>query len=149
MIGVYEIGGAIPVAISTLRTILEHTAPSGLRTEIVEAYIAILDVETSTQEGLEWVRKSAAGTGTAATEEATTPGDVAYGGSGRYNMTAEGTISDTFPARGFNIVGDGYVYQPVPAARIGTDEGGILGVRFQAAPEAAIVVSALFVVRVY
>ena len=149
MIGVYEIGGATPVAISTLRTILEETAPAGLRSEIIEAFIGIVDVETSTQEALEWVRKSAAGTGTAAAIEATTVGDVAYGGTGRYNMTAEGTISDTFPARSFNIVGDGYVYQPVPAARISTDEGGILGIRFQAAPEAAIVTSAYFVVRVF
>ncbi len=147
MFGVYEIGGATPVAISTLRTIIEFTAPAAIRCEVIAAYIGNIDVETSTQEAVEFVRKSAAGTGTAATIEATTTGDAAFGGSGRYNCTAEGTVTDTFPARSYNIVGSSFLWQPVPEERHTVEEGGIWGIRYQAAPEAAIVTPALIVVR--
>lgn len=149
MLGRFEIGGIVPVAISTLRTILESTGPSGLRMDIVEAFIGVEDVELSTQESLEWVRKSAAGTGTAAALKALTEGDAAFGGSARYNMSAEGTIIDTFPARSFNVVGNGYLFQPVPKGIITVAEGGIIGIRFRQAPEAAVITTASFIVELH
>jgi len=129
--------GLTNVSMSALRTILEITAPSNRICVVTDAEITQLNSETSTQEGLEWIRKSVAGTGTSGTIVGTQPNAGASGSTARYNCTAEGTVTDVFPAQGFNIV-SGYRFQPLPTGFLVIPPSGILGIRWQAAPEAAI-----------
>ena len=137
MLGGYTLGIDTPFALSTLITALEFSNPSGLRAEVIEAKLYNKDDEASRQEAWEFVRKTAAGTGTAGVARANNEGDAAFGGSVRYNMTAEGTVSVVFPSEGWNIIGNGWIWQPTPSARIFVSEGGILGLRPHEAPESA------------
>lgn len=133
----YRVGLA-NTAFTALRTIMEITAPATAIVVVTDAEITQLNSETSTQEGLEWVRKSGAGTGTAGTIVPLQPLQGATTGlSARYNCTVEGTVTDVFPAMGFNIV-SGWRFQPLPTGFIVVPPSGILGLRWQSAPEASV-----------
>lgn len=129
--------GLANTSMSAQRTIIEITAPSNRIVVVTDAEITQLNSETSTQEGLEWIRKSAAGTGTSGTIVGTQANAGSAGSTARYNCTAEGTVTDVFPASAFNIV-SGWRWQPLPTGFIIVPPSGIIGLRFQQAPEAAI-----------
>lgn len=125
-------------AANGVRTLLEFTAPSDQAVEVLGVYVENEESETSTQEVLEFVYKSAAGTGTgSATITALTQADPgSFGGSARYNCTAEGTVATQFHRRAWNIVG-GFEWAPTPNRVIIVKAGGIFGVRVAEALEAS------------
>lgn len=131
----------IRTSVSGSKTLVEFTAPSDKIVVLVEAWVTQKDSETSTQENISFVRKSAAGTGTSHTPRKHQSGDSAFGGTCRIDCTAEGTIGDEMLSEDFNIVG-GYLYVPTPKRAIIVPGGGILGMRLVEAPEAGITVSA-------
>ena len=124
--------------ISTARTILEITAASNRICAIIEAWLTQELSETSQQEAVEWVRKSAAGTGTGTAT--VLPMEVNQGSAGftaRQNCSAEGTVTDLIgPRHGFNAL-SGWFYTPLPESRIVVPPSGILGFRFPVAPASA------------
>jgi hypothetical protein len=123
--------------ISTARTWLEVTAHAARILVLVEAWLTQEISETSQQEAVQIVRKSAAGTGTAFTPLRAEPGVGAAGFAARVNCTAEGTLSDLVGARqGFNALA-GWFHAPLPESRIIVPPSGILGIRFPVAPAAA------------
>jgi hypothetical protein len=123
--------------ISTARTWLEVTAPASKLLILIEAWLTQEVSETSQQEAVQFIRKSAAGTGTAFTPLRMEPGDVAAGFTARVNCTAEGTLGDLIgPRQGFNAL-SGWFYAPLPESRIVVPPSGILGIRFPVAPASA------------
>ncbi len=125
------------IAVTTLRTLLEITAPSNRLAELIEAWVTQTDSETSTQEEIEIIRKTVAGTGTAETPEPLSANSGAAGSTSLSNCTGEGTLGNRVWREGFNIL-SGWRYQPVPEARIWVPPSGIVGIRFAQAPEASI-----------
>lgn len=123
--------------ISTARTWLEVTSSSSRILVLVEAWLTQEISETSQQEAVQIVRKSAAGTGTSFTPLRTEVGIAAAGFTARVNCTAEGTVTDlTGPRHGFNCL-SGWFYAPLPESRIVVPPSGILGIRFPVAPASA------------
>lgn len=134
------------VSVSTLRTLIEFTNASTKVCEVLRAWVTQTNSEVSTQEEVEMIRKSAAGTGTSATPAPTDGSDTAFGGSARVNCTAEGTTGTRVWREGMNIL-SGWLYQPVPEERIVVPGSGILALRWAQTPEAAIDVTAGMVLR--
>ena len=130
------------VSVSTLKTLIEFTAPSDEGVELIEAWITQDASESSTQEVAQVTRKSAAGTGTSFTARLLSPnGDASFGGSVRTDCTAEGTLADILIREGFNIL-NGWFHKPVPESRIIVPPSGILALRYGATPAAALTTSA-------
>jgi hypothetical protein len=125
------------VVVDTAVTIIEVTAASTKCLRIIEACVTQELSETSQQEVLQWVRKSATGTGTAFTP-------LPLAGSGTASFTAkasefsaEGTVTDLIgPRMAFNTL-SGWFYAPLPESRIWVPPSGILGLRFPTAPASA------------
>ena len=134
------------ISVSTLKSLIEFTAPTDAIVILHEAWISQENSETSTQEVAEILRKTAAGTGSAFTARKLESSDSAFGGSVRTDMTAEGTLGDVLVQEGFNIL-NGWYYRPTPEAKIIVEPGGILALRFSDAPEAAIDVSAGMIIE--
>jgi len=125
-----------------VRTLAEFTAPGTKTCELLAALVTQLNSEVSTQEVLEIVRKSAAGTGTAFTAVDYETGNT-FGGSARTNMTVEGTISALLtPFMGWNIL-NGFLWVPkTEKDRIFVPGAGIVGIRVAQALEVALDLSA-------
>lgn len=134
------------VSISTAISLIEFTAPSDAIVELLEAWVTQDASETSTQEVIQILRKTAAGTGTSFTPRLLEASDAAFGGTARTNMTAEGTAGDILRRESFNIL-NGWLYLPVPEARIKVAPSGILAIKFAVAPAAAITISAGMIFR--
>jgi hypothetical protein len=132
------------IAVSTLRTLIEFTAPGTKSCVLLSGKVTQVNSETSTQEEVEIIRKTVAGTGTAVTPAAHQDGDV-FGGTARVNCTVEGTLGTRIKREGFNIL-NGWHYLPTPEERIPVPGGGILALRFAQAPEAAIDIDAELVI---
>lgn len=135
---VYTVRLDTVTVISTARTILEVTAASNRMLCVIEAWLTQEISETSQQESVEWVRKSAAGTGTGtATVNVHEVNQGAAGFTARQNCSAEGTVTDLIgPRHGFNAL-SGWFYAPLPESRIWVPVSGILGFRFPVAPVSA------------
>jgi len=134
------------VSVSTAISLVEFTAPSDAIVELLSAWITQDTSETSTQEVVAILRKSAAGTGTSFTARLLEASDAAFGGTCRTLMTAEGTPTDILVREGFNIL-NGFFHKPVPEERIIVPPSGILAIKFAVAPAAAITISAGLVFR--
>jgi hypothetical protein len=123
--------------ISTQRTWLEVTAGASRMLILIEAWLTQEVSETSQQEAVQIVRKSAAGTGTSFTPLKHEPGAQAASFTARVNCTAEGTLTDLVgPRHGFNAL-SGWFYAPLPESRLVVPPSGILGIRFPVAPASA------------
>lgn len=135
------------VSVSGAITLIEFTAAADAIVEVISAWVSQGASETSTQEVIRILRKTAVGTGTAFTPRLLSPNtDAAFGGTARTNMTAEGTAGDILHREGFNIL-NGFFYKPVPDERIIVPPSGILGIGFAVAPAAAITISAGMIIR--
>lgn len=121
------------IVISTAITVLEFTMGSAVVGVLLEAKLTQNTSETSQQEELDIVRKSAAGTGTSVTPLKLQTGDPAFAGTSRRSMSAEGTVTDVVKSEGFNVL-NGWHYLPLPESRIYVAPSGILGIRFSTAP---------------
>jgi hypothetical protein len=125
------------VTVSTAVTIMEVIAHSAHMLEVIEASLTQEVSETSQQEAIQWVRKSATGTGTAFTPLPMIPGDSPFFTAKASSFSAEGTVTDLIgPRQGFNAL-SGWFYAPLPESRIWVPVGGILGLRFPTAPASA------------
>lgn len=137
MSGIYvvENGG---VAISTAITIIQLKAGASRGLELLRAKISQAVSETSTQEHIQILRKSAAATVTSRTPLKLNPDDGAadaVGGTAATGITAtaEGTDGDVLIEEGFNIL-NGWEWLPTPEERIVAHAGDFLALKFGTAP---------------
>lgn len=126
------------VTISTAITVIQIKAGASAL-ELLRASIGQRGSTTSTIERIGILRKSAAATVTSATPLKLSPGDpasLAVGGTAATGITgtAEGTDSDILVDECFNIVNGIWSWLPTPSERIRVPQGGILALKFLAAP---------------
>ena len=122
--------GTIATAITIIQVIASATKPLVL----VRAWVEESASATAAQAAVEIVRKSAAGTSTAAvTPVPQRPSQGTASFTAGHIGTAEGTVTDTIIQEGFNVV-NGWLYLPTPDEQIVVPSAGILAVRFAAAP---------------
>lgn len=121
MRGVYRASGTI-AAVTTAKTLIYLTVPSGQQIEILSARITCEDEDTSEQIKAELNRIATLGTPTATsiTPKPTEEGDGAWGGSAFLNVTAS---EPTYDAYGSAIASGGanklagWEYVPAPEER--------------------------------
>lgn len=119
--------------ISTAITIIQVVAAAAKPLILIRAWVTESASATSAQAGVEIVRKTAAGTTTSVTPVKHNPSAAASSFTAGHNATAEGTVTDVIPSEGFNVV-NGWLYLPTPDEQVIVPGGGILAVRFAAAP---------------
>lgn len=133
------------VSISTAITVLQWKAGTNGPIEVLRASLTQGTTTTSSQVAAKVVKKSAAATVTAAVAGTTLfknnglfPTSDASLGTAATGITAsaEGTDTDTFGELGFNVL-NGYVWLPTPDEQINSPQGGIIGLKFSAAPPSA------------
>lgn len=134
--GVYTVSFPY-TAMSTAVTLLEVTAASASPVALISAGIgprgAILD---QLQEVNIFIN-DAAGTGTSITSNPLKEGYAAFGGTTRRTITAEGATPTDIVEDGFHFQ-NGWRYAPIPEEFVTVEGGGILGIRFPVAPDAAM-----------
>jgi hypothetical protein len=126
---------------STAITIQQVTVPAGTLAEFTRAWVNQSTITTSAATRIQLLRKSTAATVTSATPGLLGVGMQAskcVGGTGATGITAsaEGTDSTVYIEEGFNIVGNGWLYLPVPEERIALINT-TLGLKFPTAPTSA------------
>jgi hypothetical protein len=122
-------------------TALQIAAGTSMPLTIMRAKVTQRTSQTSTAVGAYLVRKTAAATVTAAVAgdlRKKDPGDAATSvqlGTALtgYAASAEGTDGDIIEREGFNIL-NGWYYEPQPELRDTVPAGGIIGLKFSAAP---------------
>lgn len=143
---VYKVGNG-GVAISTAITILQIKAGAA-PLEILRAALTQGLSETSTQERVQILRKTAAATVTSATPLKVNPNDpaaLAVGGTAAtgYTASAEGTDGDVLVDRGFNIL-NGFEWIATPEERILVDASGFVALKFPVAPASATFIAEIW-----
>lgn len=122
--------------ISTAITLIQLNAPATAVLEILKAWVTQTLSEVSTQEEIQILRTTTAGTGTSFTPILISPGSAAAGATVTTNHSAEGTAGDSVIREGFNIL-NGWYYIPIPDERIYVAPSGRLALKFPAAPASA------------
>lgn len=132
--GVYTISLDATV-VSTARTLIQYNAPATRIAVVLRAWVSQTLSETSTQEEVQLLRVTTAGTGTAAT-----PSPVgafaAAAGTATVNHTAEGTAGSSMVREGFNIL-NGWLYIPTPDEFEVVPPSGRIAIKFPVAPASA------------
>lgn len=126
------------VAISTAITIIQIKAAAGSPLYILRASLTQRDAETSTQERVQILRKTAAATVTSFTPlkyDTLDPAAAAVGSTSGTGITgtSEGTDGDVLVDRGFNVL-NGFEWIPTPLEQIYVPGGGIIAMKFPNAP---------------
>ena len=108
---------------STAITIQQVLIPAGTAIELTRAWVNQSTITTSAGTRIQLLRKTAVATVTSATPALLSPNMVAsrcVGGTSASGITAtvEGTDGAVYVEEGFNIVGNGWLYLPVPEERI-------------------------------
>jgi hypothetical protein len=134
------------VSVSTAITLVQIKAGSNRSVEILRAWVSQSGSTTSAQQRIQINRKSAAATVTSYTPLALNNGaptaDAAGGTSATgVTATAEGTDSNVLIADAFNVL-SGWIWVPTPEERITVQTGGIIGLKFPAAPGSALTINA-------
>jgi len=126
-------------SLAAAKDIARLTAPATAVLELIRLEVTQDTSETSEQLPLSIYRASTAGTGTAATPRPYEVGDNAFAGSAVVNLTADTTKSPTEPlwTSAQNVL-SGWLYHPVPDERIIVPPSGIIAVRLETAPGAAL-----------
>lgn len=132
---------------STAITIEQVTVPAGTMIEIVRAWVNQSTITTSAGTRVQLLRKSGVATVTSTNPALLGIGMQAskcVGGASATGLTAtaEGTDSTVFVEEGFNIVGNGWWYLPVPEERIYLINASV-GLKFPTAPTSAGYVSGI------
>lgn len=128
------------VATTTAITVIQVATPANCAIDIVRAWGGQSSSTTSTATALGLVKKSAAATVTARTPDPLTDGMQAskcVGGVSATGITAsvEGTDAANYLwSEGFNIVGNGVLYLPMPEERIGVGPSEFVGLKHSVAP---------------
>lgn len=131
--------GDAGVVITTAITILQIKAGAAAL-ELIRAGITQGLSETSTQEHIQILRKTAAATVTAFTPRKYNPSDpvaLAVGGTAAtgYTATVEGTDGEILPDEGWNIL-NGWMWKS-GEDRIVVPQAGIIAMKFPVAPASA------------
>lgn len=137
--GVYSVRLDL-TAVSTARTLVQVNAPSTRAVAVIRAWVGQGNSETSTQEEIELLRTTTAGTGTSATPRPL-GSYAAAAGTATVNHTAEGTAGDSLHREAFNIV-TGWLWIPTPIEAVIVPPSGRIALKFPVAPEASIDVTA-------
>jgi hypothetical protein len=137
------------VSVSGAITLVQVKAGTSRAVELLRVSVSQSGSTSSTMQRIQINRKSAAATVTSFTSLAMRNGDSAadaVGGTSATgtNATVEGTDTNILIVDTFNIL-NGWLWVPVPEERITLPAGGIIGVKFPAAPGAALTVTASIV----
>lgn len=142
--GLYQIQMSA-VSVSTAITLLQIKAGTAKAVRILRAWVAQSGSTTSTMQRIRLVRKSAAATVTSFTPILLTGAQAANAAGGTsatgHTASGEGTDGDILLDDVFNIL-NGWVWIPTPEERIIVPVGGMIGLKFPAAPGAALTVTA-------
>jgi len=138
--GIYKISRNVTT--STAITIIQIKAGASRPLKILRAWVTQSDSTTSTQTGIQLLRKTAAATVTSYTPLLMRPNDPVANAAGSTSgtgitATAEGTDGDILIEEGFNIL-NGWLYLPIPEERIIVPVNGIIGLKFPVAPGSAL-----------
>lgn len=120
--------------VSTARTLVQINLPATRTAEIIRMWVTQTLSEISTQEEIQVLVVTTAGTGTSFTPVLIR--GAATSATATNNHTAEGTASTVYIREGFNIL-SGWLYLPVPEERIQIAPSGRLALRFPVAPASA------------
>ncbi len=133
------------ISVSAAKTLISVVAPSTAIVVLLRAWITQDASETSEQLPILIQRGSAIGTGTAATPDKFEPGDPVAASTVKTNLTVEPTYTgNPFVNESFNVL-NGFLYVPMPEERIILPPSGVVGMRLDANPAAALTMSAGFV----
>jgi len=129
------------VTTSTAITIQQVTAPAGTMAEFTRCWVNQSTITTSAATRIQFLRKSTAATVTSQTPAllgVAMQASKCVGGTGASGITAtnEQTDSTVYVEEGFNIVGNGWLYLPVPEERIYIINT-TAGLKFPTAPTSA------------
>ena len=125
---------------TTAITVIQLTSVANVACDIVRAWGNQSSSTTSTATALGLIRKTAVATVTARTPDPLTNGMQAskcVGGVSATGITAtvEGTDATNYLwSEGFNIVGNGVLYLPMPEERIGIGPSQSIGLKHSVAP---------------
>lgn len=128
------------VSTTTAITVIQLATPATAMAEVTRAWGNQSSSTTSTATALGLIRKSAAATVTARTPDPDGPNQQAAKCVGGVNLTGitatvEGTDASNYLwSEGFNIVGNGVLFLPVPEERIMLGVSGFLGLKHSVAP---------------
>ena len=132
--GVYTI--VMPATVvSTARTLVQYNAPATRIAVVTRAWVTNTLSETSTQEEVEILRVTTAGTGTSATPRPL-GSFAAAAGTATVNNSAEGTAGDSLHREGFNIL-NGFEKIWTPAEYDIVPPSGRIALKFPVAPASA------------
>lgn len=137
------------VSVSGAITLVQIKAGTSRAVELIRAWVSQSGSTTSAMQRVQIVRKSGAATVTSFTPIKMAGGsptaDAAGGTSATgTNASSEGTDGDVLIADACNVL-TGWLWVPTPEERIVIPAGGIVGLKFPAAPGAALTISAGFV----
>jgi hypothetical protein len=140
MAGVYVVN-RLAVATSTAISIIQVKAGAANPLEILRASVWQSSSTTNAYARIQLLRKSAAATVSSVTPLLFNPGFPAAGAVGGTAATgitasAEGTDGDILIEENFSIL-SGWLYSPVPEERPYVAAGGIIALKFPAAPTSA------------
>lgn len=134
--GVYT--AAFPyTAMATAVTQLELTAPSDASVALISAGIGPRGTILDQLQEVNIFINNAAGTGTTLVPNPQHEGYVAFGGTVRRTITAEGSTPTDIIEDGFHFQ-NGWRWPPIPEEFIVVKPSQIIGVRFPIAPDAAM-----------
>lgn len=128
------------VSTTTAITVIQVATPANVAIDIVRASGSQSSSTTSTATALGLIKKSGAASVTSRTPDFLTDGMQAskcVGGAALtgINASAEGTDNTNYLwSEGFNIVGNGVLYLPVPEERIGVGPSEFIGLKHSVAP---------------
>ncbi len=134
--GVYSVA-FLYTAMATAVTQLELTAPSDAAMALISAGIGPRGGVLDQLQEVNIFINNAAGTGTAITPNPQHEGMVAFGGTARRTITAEGSTPTDIIEDGFHVQ-NGWRHAPIPEEFITVKPSQIIGVRFPVAPDAAM-----------
>lgn len=123
------------ISTTTAITVLQMTNTTNHVSEIIRATGNQSSSTTSTSTALALLRKSVAATGTSAvTPVAMSEGHQSSGVTAGRDATGEGTDGNITFEEGFNIVGNGMLYLPVPEERELIGPSDVFAMKFTVAP---------------
>jgi hypothetical protein len=145
MAGVY-IAEMSAVSVSGAISLIQLKAGANVVCEILEAKVGQSASTTSAMQRIRLVRKSGAATVTSFTPILLHPSDGAAASVGGTtatgtNASGEGTDDDVVDDDVFNVL-TGWLHVPVPEKRIWVAPGGIIALKFPAAPGSALTITA-------
>lgn len=128
------------VSTTTAITVIQVATPANVAIDIVRASASQSSSTTSTATAVGLIKKTAAATVTLRNPDPLTDGMQAskcVGGTAATGITAsvEGTDATNYLwSEGFNIVGNGVLYLPMPEERIGVGPSEFIGLKHSVAP---------------